>query len=387
MRILFASLMFSWPADNGTKKTDLDLLTHLIAQGHRVTYLYPAIAEGKPDALQSLMGERLILHPSRIRLPQRLQSSARARVWGRYSVPTNSYLAPADLRGLSRDADLVICDYWVVLRDYLAAAGSAARPVLLKANDLLWPRVRGEGRLTAPLRTLLAEGYRRQEWRALRRADAVTVFSVDEADTLRRHGLAPLHIPITCDLERFRPPDAPRPASPHLLFVASQNRVNQMALEWLIVQILPRLRAKLDGVELHVLWKNPTPEVRRLFARYGELRHHDWVDDLAEFYREFPVALSPFFNATGVKVKLIEALASGCAIVATRDGVTGTGLVDGRDALISDDPATFARNIEILLRDELACRRYQAAARAFAEAHHNTASAYAPLDAWLKSLA
>ena len=107
------------------------------------------------------------------------------------------------------------------------------------------------------------------------------------------------------------------------------------------------------------------------------------VDDLALFYNRFAVALTPFFNATGVKVKLVEALASGCAVVSTTGGVTGTAVRSGIDALIADDSCTFAKHIETLLLDEKLLETFGVAARSFAEKHHNLSRCFDNLDDWL----
>jgi glycosyltransferase involved in cell wall biosynthesis len=72
----------------------------------------------------------------------------------------------------------------------------------------------------------------------------------------------------------------------------------------------------------------------------------------------------PVFIRGGVPLKLIEAMARGKAIVATRELVDGLGLVDGKDVLIHGQPQEFAGAIVSLLRDEGLRQRLGAAARA-----------------------
>jgi polysaccharide biosynthesis protein PslH len=65
----------------------------------------------------------------------------------------------------------------------------------------------------------------------------------------------------------------------------------------------------------------------------------------------------------GTRLKILEALARGVPVVTTTIGCEGLDLEPGEDLLVADDPAAFARSLDLLLADDDLCRRL--AARGF----------------------
>jgi glycosyltransferase involved in cell wall biosynthesis len=59
----------------------------------------------------------------------------------------------------------------------------------------------------------------------------------------------------------------------------------------------------------------------------------------------------PLRAGAGTRIKILEALALGKAVVSTSVGCEGLDAVDGRDLLVADDPEEFARRVVHLLRD------------------------------------
>jgi glycosyltransferase involved in cell wall biosynthesis len=83
------------------------------------------------------------------------------------------------------------------------------------------------------------------------------------------------------------------------------------------------------------------------------------------------VAVAPIFWGSGVRIKLLEALASGLPVVTTRLAAEGIPLADGESALFAEDPAAFAAAIVRLLDDAALRARVGAAGRAVVERHYD----------------
>ena len=79
--------------------------------------------------------------------------------------------------------------------------------------------------------------------------------------------------------------------------------------------------------------------------------------------RRCAVFVCPIRSGSGVRVKLLEAFASGIPVVSTTLGAEGLARVDGEFCALADDTAGFAAKVVQLLEDEQAARAMAARAR------------------------
>jgi len=68
----------------------------------------------------------------------------------------------------------------------------------------------------------------------------------------------------------------------------------------------------------------------------------------------------------GTRLKVVEAMAMGKAIVSTRLGVEGIEAIPGRDVLVEDEPAAFADAVSLLLTEPSLAARIGRSARRLA---------------------
>ena len=103
------------------------------------------------------------------------------------------------------------------------------------------------------------------------------------------------------------------------------------------------------------------------------------VDDLAPLYRDAGVVISPLRTGSGLKIKLIEAMAAGKAIVGT--GVTLQGVADiaGHAIVAVDRTEDFAEAVAGLLVDQAARLRLGEAALSAAREAFSPEAAIAEL--------
>ena len=79
---------------------------------------------------------------------------------------------------------------------------------------------------------------------------------------------------------------------------------------------------------------------------------HGFVPDLRPYYRQAAVVVVPLLRGGGTNLKVLEAAASGKAIVTTSVGVEGLPFRAGDDLLVADSEADFARAVVLLLKDQ-----------------------------------
>ncbi len=129
-----------------------------------------------------------------------------------------------------------------------------------------------------------------------------------------------------------------------LLFVGSfPHPPNRDGARWLVEEILPLVHRELPDVPLHIVGSHPTDEIMALARRH--VRVLGWVRDLTYLYESSRLFVAPLRYGAGMKGKVGESLSHGLPVVTTRIGAEGMDLVDGRDVLIGDDAASFARAV------------------------------------------
>jgi sugar transferase (PEP-CTERM/EpsH1 system associated) len=197
-----------------------------------------------------------------------------------------------------------------------------------------------------------ARKFRRDELAACRRMDAVLVTSAADGAVLAEDVDADVPIRIVpngVDVDFFRPERSPG-APPTLLFTGAINYVpNSDAVVHFCADILPRIQAAVPGVRFAVVGRDPPERVRGLAGPAVTVT--GTVPDVRPWMRQAAVFVVPLRSGGGTRLKILEALASGCAVVSSSIGCEGLEVTHGRDILVADRPAEFAEAVVRCLRD------------------------------------
>ena len=129
---------------------------------------------------------------------------------------------------------------------------------------------------------------------------------------------------------------------------------NEDAMTFFCRDVLPLIRARVPGVELTIVGREPTRGVRNLAAQHG-VAVTGRVDDVRPFVRDAAVYIVPLRIGGGTRLKIFEAMAMGKAVVSTAVGAEGLPVVHDRHLLIADDPQAFA-NATVRLLEDSSCR-------------------------------
>jgi polysaccharide biosynthesis protein PslH len=154
---------------------------------------------------------------------------------------------------------------------------------------------------------------------------------------------------------------------------------NVDAVSWFAEQILPLVRRSVPEARLRVVGARPAPALWRLARHHPAVELIGPVDDMAASLRRAAVAVAPMRVATGQQNKVLEALAVGVPVVASR--IAAGGLGAGAGLAIADTPDVFAAEVVQLLRDPARADAQAQRGRRFVEAHHRWDGAVALLEA------
>ncbi|MGN6563759.1 MAG: glycosyltransferase family 4 protein [Thermomicrobiales bacterium] len=247
-------------------------------------------------------------------------------------------------------------------------------------------------------RTWFKSLYSLIQWRRLRRFERETMrlvnltACVSEADAAALQLLAPgrplIVAPNGVDTTYYArdaiPWDQDRdlPRFDVLFSGTLDYRPNVDAVEWFVGAVWPLLLHQQPGRprRLALVGRNPVSEITRLVLRPGITVTGSVADD-RPYFAGATVYVLPMRYGGGVRLKLLNALAMGCAVVSTTAGAEGMAVRDGEHLLIADTASDFAAAVNRLLGDAALRAQLGAAGRAFVQQHFAWASIVARLEA------
>lgn len=159
---------------------------------------------------------------------------------------------------------------------------------------------------------------------------------------------------------------APQPQPGRCLFVGSRIAPNEEALAWLLDEVWPRVVASHPAASLAVV--GTVAAALPQLAPQGVLAIGP-VPSLDAEYDRAAVCVIPLRIGSGIKIKLLEALSYGKAIVSTPVGVEGLEPLVAGVVAVESHAEDFAQAIVALLRDDVRRRALEASAYALAQQH------------------
>ncbi len=246
-------------------------------------------------------------------------------------------------------------------------------------------------------RDLLKRGYFVQEGWKLARYERRVCRSFDlnitcsELDSERLLQISPglpiEVIPNGVDTDYFRP-KCETEASPSRLVFAGNLKwyPNRDAMIYFAREVWPRLASRLPELTMDVCGSGPPAELLGLAAKDPRFRVHGFVDDVRPWIGGAAVYVCPIRDGGGTKLKVLDALAMGKALVADPVACEGIAVTQGKDVEFATDPETFVARICDLVGDEERRRRMGAAARTLVTERYSYRSIGARLSRIYESL-
>lgn len=217
----------------------------------------------------------------------------------------------------------------------------------------------------------------------LGRADLVVAIQQTEADFILENLpdqpvlVVPMSFPVAA---------APKLGNDaEILFVGSNTEPNIAGLKWFLEKCWPQVLEAAPDATLTIAGSVSSGMTG--FPKPKAVQYLGIVDDLEALYERAGVVISPLTFGSGLKIKLIEALALGKAMVATSTTLQGVEDIAKHAVLHADDANDFASAIVSLAHDKPLRLKMGASALLVAEEHFSAAAAHGPFAAWLASKA
>ncbi len=389
MHVLQVCPRVPYPPHDGGAIAMYDVTAGLVRAGHRVTVLaintpkhrQPADALAHLGPQVRLVAVDVNTDPSPVKALRNLLFSKLPYIVERF---VEARVGEALLKILQADPPDVIQfegTYVAWYAEWLGRQESATRrvpPLVLRAHNVehtIWQMLAGRAR--NPLKRLyfgnLAARLGRFERRHLAQFAAVAAITAADADRLRALGCPEpvVFIPAGADLSRLQS-DPARQAQPRTLFMLGLLNwlPNREAAEWVLREIWPTVRAEMPDVTLHLAGRG----TELLAPAPPGVVLHGFVESAPDFMQQYDLMLVPLLSGGGMRVKIIEGMALGKAILSTTLGAEGIAVRDGHDIVLRDGKAAWLDALRAWYRGELPTATVgAAAARTAATVYDNRA--------------
>ena len=250
---------------------------------------------------------------------------------------------------------LYMSPYLDIVRKYSDAK------VVLRAHNiehLIWKRAAREEK--NPLKKFylkhLATTLELFERSVLNKYDGIVPVTAKDAEFFKKNSKVPVtDAPFSIDTEKFSEYYNPDPE--HALFhIGSMNWLpNEEGIKWFVKKVWPLVTKKHNNLKLYLAGREMPKWLIDIKQKNLEIVGE--VPDAYEFIGSKSILVAPLFSGSGIRVKIIESMALGKAVISTTIGAEGINYTDGKDIVIADTADEFANAITKLYSDKQETKR------------------------------
>jgi len=158
-----------------------------------------------------------------------------------------------------------------------------------------------------------------------------------------------LTIPTGLNLDEYPPTEIPSGTS--LFFIGALDWLpNQEGLSWFLNKVLNLLVNELPEIRFHVAGRNAPRHFRKKLI-HPNIIFHGEVEDARLFMQLHGIMVAPLWSGSGMRIKILEAMALGRPVVTTPAGIEGIAAEHPRTVLVESDPVSFKNVIIKLLKN------------------------------------
>ena len=314
-------------------------------------YVSPFRAKSWARLLTRIASRRLWLQPLQTLLQKTYGDRLFAGAWD-LSPPTTEESKQARLAVQAERAETIVANYcfwgpWLAAQRGRERQPAGGQRTAILMHDLLSVRVQRFREAGLPLDCPPISEAEEMDW--LSGADTVLASQEREAETIRTRVSARVLVTPMALQPRALPPA--KVVEGRCLFVGSNILPNQTGLRFLLESVWPQVRAAVPGATLAIAGTvgQVLAQGEETLQAMGVLRLGK-VPSLEGEYARAAVCLVPLLLGTGIKIKLVEALGFGKAIVSTTVGVQGLEAWAAEAVEIADEPGPYAAAIVQLLQ-------------------------------------
>ncbi len=216
----------------------------------------------------------------------------------------------------------------------------------------------------------LAKQLKHFEQQLLKQVDLiVSITKDDDAKFEEFNTITPrIIIPAGIDLDVWQS----SPSTSHLNWYhigSMEWHANLEAVNWFLKDIHPLLIEESEKYSFHLAGKGlGHAEIKN----YPRLHLYNTVANAYAFVKELDVCVVPLKSGSGIRLKILEAMAAGKLVISTTIGAQGIEYVANKHLLIADTPVEFLNHFKALSKGKVDINKMVKNARNLIEAKYST---------------
>ncbi|MCD4736420.1 MAG: glycosyltransferase family 4 protein, partial [Bacteroidales bacterium] len=159
---------------------------------------------------------------------------------------------------------------------------------------------------------------------------------------------------------------------------------NEEGIKWFIEEVWIKVTRTLPDLRLFLAGRSMPDWLTGLKDQTVEVVGE--VPEAKEFINQHAIMIAPILSGGGIRIKIIEGLAMGRAVISTSIGAEGINYSNNKNILIADSPEEFANSIIKCARDEQLCIKLGRNARILMEEEYDRKAIITRLEAFYNSV-
>lgn len=215
--------------------------------------------------------------------------------------------------------------------------------------------------------------------------DAIATISPQDRRLLINRGAKPtrtyvLPLPLSSQFD----PTTTTSSTPIVTFIGVLSWApNRFGFHWFYQHVWPKIVQKLPQAKLFLIGSRITDDTLAMIHHDPSVNYLGEVADLDYYYQQTGVIIVPIFMGSGIRIKLLDAMAHGQAIVSTTVGAEG--VVTPKSArsagiILADNPQKFADSVIRLLTDNKLRQKNAVKALKYIQTHYSPTKTQIILD-------
>lgn len=362
MRILQITKKFPYPVKDGEVIGIINLTLGFAEHGHDVTVLslntkkHYFNPENLPDEIKrkaKFIAVDIDTSVNWLNALLNLFSSKSYNIERFYSPQFEKKIAEVVSQG---KFDLILLEGIYLMRYIDVLQKHTKTKILLRPQNVeyvIWERLRDSenGFLKRTYYGILARRMKKFELTMMNRADIMIPVSETDMDIFLNAGCKLPHTSIPTGYIFNSLPEINNGEENAVAFIGGMDWLpNREGVEWFLESVWHKVLARVPNAEFYLAGRNFPDEI--LNRREKGLVIVGEVEDAKEFILSKSISIVPLFAGSGMRVKIVEAMALGRAIVSTSVGAESLAFTHGKNILIADDAESFANEIIRVLQNK-----------------------------------